>query len=134
MTIQPIKLPVIVEQPQSFSPSSQNARIEGSWRNSDLAQTHIYAQRLQAQMRAAEVPTVSLHDKVKTFTYRLALGCGTLAFPAIACAFFVKNGWMIPAGLAVSCLVLFLIAGKRTAEIKQQGAEMAARAQDPCPV
>lgn len=130
MNINPVNLPVIVEQPASYATSSQNARIEGSWHRSDLAQSHIDAQRLQEKIKASQIPKTSIESKSKTVCYKLALGCGMLAFPAIACAFFIKNGWTIPAGLATSCILLFFISGKRTQDIKNLSKDLKNNSQE----
>lgn len=133
MKIQP-RLEVIVEGPVSYAASSQDARVEGSFHRSEMVQNHIHAQRLQAQMAAAEIKKIPVSQQLRNVSYKAALVTGAMAFPTIACAFFVKNGWAIPAGLAATCLLCFLLAGKRTPEIEQASAEMRERAKEPLPM
>lgn len=134
MKVSKATLPVIVEQPPSYAPSSQNARIETSFHNSDMVQNYIHAQRLQAQMSTAETTKPNALDKARTVAYKSALTSGVLALATIACAFFVKNGWAIPVGFAVSCVLLFCAAGKRTQEIEAMSQEIENKSQEHCPV
>ncbi len=127
-------LPVIVEQPPSYSPSSQNARIEGSFHQSEMVQNHLHAQRLQARMAVAETKKTSTLESARTVAYKAALASGALALATIACAFFVKNGWAIPVGFAVLCVLLFCFAGKRTQEIEAMSQEIENKSQEHCPV
>lgn len=134
MKIQNPSMPVIPEVPASYAPSSQNARIETSFHNSDMAQNYITAQRLQAQMSTAETTKPSAIDKAKTVAYKAALISGVLALATISCAFFVKNGWAIPVGFAGMCVLLFCASGKKTQEIEAMSQEMAQKSQEHCPV
>ena len=134
MKVSKATLSVIVEQPPSYAPSSQNARIETSFHNSDMVQNYIHAQRLQAQMSTAETTKSSAIDKARTIAYKAALVSGVLALATIACAFFVKNGWAIPVGFAGLCVLLFCASGKRTQEIEAMSQEMAKKSKEPCPV
>lgn len=134
MKIQNPSMPVIPEVPASYAPSSQNARLETSFHNSDMVQNYIHAQRLQAQMSTAETTKPNALDKARTVAYKAALTSGVLALATIACAFFVKNGWAIPAGFAGMCVVLFCAAGKRTPEIEAMSQEIENKSQEHCPV
>ena len=110
--------------PVSYASSSQNAQVNGSWHNSDMAQQYMTAQRLQETIKAMPTKKVSSCETARTVCYKTAIGLGVLTFPAIVCAFFVKNGWTIPAGCAVSSLLLFCLAGKRTEEIKTMSRDL----------
>lgn len=123
MKVSKTTLPAIVEQPPSYSPSSQNARIEGSFHRSEMVQNHLHAQRLQARM-AAETKKPSALEGARTVAYKAALASGALALATIACAFFITNGWAIPVGFAVLCVLLFVAAGKRTQEIERTSEQM----------
>lgn len=133
MKVSKTTLPVIVEQPSSYSPSSQNARIEGSFHQSEMVQNHLHAQRLQARMAAAETQKPSTLESARTVAYKAALASGALALATIACAFFITNGWAIPVGFAVLCVLLFVAAGKRTQEIERTSEQMRNNQQE-CPV
>jgi hypothetical protein len=132
MKVRKTTLPVIVEKPPSYSPSSQNARIEGSFHRSEIVQNHLHAQRLQARM-AVETKKPSVLESARTVAYKAALASGALALATIACAFFITNGWAIPVGFAVLCVLLFVAAGKRTQEIERTSEQMRNNQQE-CPV
>ena len=133
MKVSKTTLPAIVEQPPSYSPSSQNARIEGSFHRSEMVQNHLHAQRLQARMVVAETKKTSALESARTVAYKAALASGALALATIACAFFITNGWAIPVGFAVLCVLLFVAAGKRTQEIERTSEQMRNNQQE-CPV
>lgn len=134
MKVSKATLPVIVEQPPSYAPSSQDARLETSFHNSNMVQNYIHAQRLQAQMSTAETTKPSAIDKARTVAYKAGLISGVLALATISCAFFVKNGWAIPVGFAGLCVLLFCAAGKKTQEIEAMLQEMSKESQEHCPV
>lgn len=132
MKVSNTTLPVIVEQPHSYAPSSQNARIEGSFHRSEMVQNHLHAQRLQARM-AVETKKLSVLESARTVAYKAALVSGALALATIACAFFITNGWAMPVGFAVLCVLLFVAAGKRTEEIERASEQMRNNQQE-CPI
>lgn len=124
----------VFEVPPRNSTNSKSAAIDRSSQHSDAVPNHMHAQRLQARMAVAETKKTSTLESARTVAYKAALASGALALATIACAFFVKNGWAIPVGFAVACVLLFCAAGKRTQEIEAMSQEMAKKSKEPCPV
>lgn len=123
----------VVEVPPRNSTNSKSAAIDRSSQHSDTVPNHIHAQRLQARMTAAEIPKPSALEHARTVAYKAALVSGALSLATIACAFFIKNGWAIPVGFAVACVLLFCAAGKKTKEVERMCEEMKNNQQE-CPI
>lgn len=126
MNIQRISaMPSISEYSVTWESSSQEARHDGSWHNSDAAQPSIHAARLQASLRTAEIVTPQQNHAQqttnenpetrktwKTLCHKAAMICGLAILPSFACVAAGPIFLLVPASLALLFIVLALAGGK----------------------
>ena len=135
-------MPSISENTVTWEASSQEAREEGSWHNSDAAQNAIHAARLESTLRNAEVPSnqrtqpqqaptpPNQHPETRKawriLCHRVSLTCAIAILPSFACLVIGPFGLIPPAVLAVLFAVFQLLSGKpNEAELAKINAESA---------
>ena len=131
-------MPVIREE-QQYSPSSQDARIEGE--GAAPVVPSLDAIRLEARLRAMPnvqpdpVPTrvERVTQCAKSVTRRLAVVFGMAVLPSFACAVIGPIGLIVPTALIVASAVCFWLSGKETVEqeLAMQRMREVARTYDP---
>lgn len=126
MNIQRISaMPSISEESVAWESSSQEARHDGSWHNSDAAQNSIHAARLQASLRTAEIVTPQQNHAQqttnenpetrktwKTLCHKAAMIFGLAILPSFACVAAGPIFLLVPASLALLFIVFALAVGK----------------------
>ena len=124
-----IPLPKISEIEAAWESSSQEARLEGSWHNSDISQNDITACKLQKAMQKAVVParidsqnqqTIKPKKAVintwKNTLHKLEMLCGLAIIPSFSFLAFGLFGLIVPAGLILAFIVLVIAGGRLTEE------------------
>jgi hypothetical protein len=111
------------------SSSIQNEKIGGVFKKSPLAQQHIKMQR----ELAAETDKQDTYS-IKKVTYKLALASGSLAFPAIACIFLWRRGWIVPVSLVSFSILAFIVAGRKTPQMEAESRAAAQKNQEDLPI
>lgn len=139
MRVDRVSLPVIHENPQSYSPSSQDARIEGE--GAAPVMPSLDALRLEARLRTmpnvqpdlASTRSERVTSCAKSFTRRLGLVFGMAVLPSFACVLMGPIGLAVPAVLIVASAVCFWLSGKETLEqeLAMQRMREVARTYDP---
>lgn len=100
---------------------------------STVVQPSLHAQRLERALKTQQVAPArprpveqetrsskkECMTQIKKATYLAACVCGALAIPAFSFLFLGPIGLVVPAALAVSCVILLALAGKPTPEMQQ---------------
>ena len=133
MNIQQIKaMPSISEKQVTWETSSQEARQEGSWHNSDLAANAIYAAQIERTVRNMENvqparstsqqnQEISIQEPRKTWKkicHSLSMACGLGILPSFALLAFGPLGLLAPVCLTIGFITLALLGGKPTEAIQ----------------
>lgn len=94
------------------------ARIEHALRSAPID-----ARPQQATPQNAQIDTHQKANKFKSACSAISTLCGAAVFPSIACLSFGVIGLVVPAALAVACVVFALLAGKPSEELQTRRAE-----------
>lgn len=122
---QMIAMPSIPENPITKKISSQDARLDGSWHNSDADQNSVHASRLERTLRTVEivrheistpqqtnVPLENRNETWKTVCHHASMICGLAILPSFASVVAGPIFLVIPASLTVLFIGFGLASGK----------------------
>lgn len=126
MNIQRISaMPSISEDSVTWEASSQEARHDGSWHNSDADQNSVHASRLERTLRTVEivrheistpqqtnVPLEKRNETWKTVCHHASMICGLAILPSFASVAAGPIFLVIPASLTVLFIGFGLASGK----------------------